>query len=75
MGEGWGEGEKKAFQLITPSPLSPPTRGGELGLFTSFSIYACRIFCQWLAKPTYISLKAYLPGWYGYTGCLLYLIL
>jgi hypothetical protein len=38
MGEGWGEGEKAAFQRVTsPSPLSPPTRGGELGLFTSLS--------------------------------------
>jgi len=28
MGEGWGEG-------APPSPSSPPTRGGEMGLFIS----------------------------------------
>jgi len=30
---------KAAFQVLTsPSPSSPPTRGGEMGLFTRLSI-------------------------------------
>ncbi len=37
MGEGWGEGEKYTYcnHLASPSPLSPPTRGGERRLLTN----------------------------------------
>ena len=35
MGEGRGEGEYSAISTsYAPSPLSPPTRGGEIRLFT-----------------------------------------
>ena len=37
-GEGRGEGENTAISTsYVPSPLSPPTRGGEIRLFTNAS--------------------------------------
>jgi len=38
-GRGWGEGDKprNSNVLFSPSPLSPPTRGGEFLLFTRSS--------------------------------------
>ena len=34
MGEGWGEG--------APSPLSPPTRGGEMSIFLDVQLSVCK---------------------------------
>ncbi|OQY15684.1 MAG: hypothetical protein B6I32_06175, partial [Desulfobacterium sp. 4572_20] len=34
MGEGWGEG--------APSPLSPPTRGGEISVFIDVQLSVCK---------------------------------
>jgi len=36
-GEGWGEGVKVRF--VSPSPQSPPTKGGEFLRFFIFNVY------------------------------------
>jgi len=41
-GEGWGEG--------APSPLSPPTRGGEISVFIDVQLSVCKFLINKMEK-------------------------